>query len=122
MTTERYKKITKDQIARRGPEPTEFQFRVMVFLSEQPNRAATSKAIGEFLYPDKVGRRSSQGGPSNVAVAAAWQLGRMKRATEWLDYGGIERRSSWTLNAEGLRVMQVRQAWDMLRSRRESAK
>ncbi len=60
---------------------TDFRRRVLAILSDGPLRP---EDLGERLWPNAKAGGPSRGGPSYVACAASWQLGKMRHETKWV--------------------------------------
>lgn len=78
---------------------------VLMFLLDGPQYA---EDIGAHFWPDKIGYGSPNGGPSSVAVAASWLLGRMcaKRLVEKQWNRDRQRFGPWEITTQGLQYLR----------------
>lgn len=77
---------------------TDFQRRVLAILSDGPLRPDD---IGERLWPNmKLKQGGSRGGPSRIACAASWQLGKLKEKTGWVETE-FTRAARWFMTRAG---------------------
>ena len=73
---------------------------VLAFL--ELNGPQYAEDIGAHFWPDKIGFGSPNGGPSSVAVAASWMLGRMRVSElvekQWQKWSGP---APWEITNKG---------------------
>lgn len=67
--------------------------------------SATADDVGFHFWPNKSVQGIQDGGPNRGAVTAAWQLGRLRKASGYVDRIVAERPAAYRITDKGLAAL-----------------